>query len=82
MDPTNQRKVGSGEITTGTVLNLARETLKMWLKILRSLSPFKDKLQKENLSDNDLVSKSIRKQTESARHRVRVGRKKILEEAV
>ena len=44
--------------------SLSKKRRKMWLKISRSLSPFKDKLQKENLSGNDLVQ-SIRKQTES-----------------
>ena len=33
-----KEKVGSGEITTGTVLESVKEKRKMWLKISRSLS--------------------------------------------
>ena len=60
-----KEKVGSGEITTGTVLESVKEkTQDVVEKSQEVYHSFKDKLQKENLSGNDLVQ-SIRKQTES-----------------
>ena len=60
-----KEKVGSGEITTGSVLESVKEkTQDVVEKSQEVYHSFKDKLQKENLSGNDLVQ-SIRKQTES-----------------
>lgn len=50
-DQQTKRKVGSGKLRR-ICFGIIKERRKMWLE--NQVSSFKDKLQKENLSSNDL----------------------------